>query len=175
MFKNLAIRIGLGVLGVAAVLVWWTIHPGASNTKNVTKIPASVWGGGPTTITVEAETSCDASMNITFSDHSKPAGQQPILDAHEPMSAKTGSWTVSVPDKAGGYIELDAVHPKAGDWLKWRVLFNGQVVREEKEVLDKDLQPNTAFFVQVYFDDFSKALDQMKETSSDQPSSSEDN
>jgi len=162
MFKNLAIRIGLGVLGTAAVLTWWTIHPGASNTKNITKIPAAVWGGGPTTITVEAESSCGATMNFTFSDHSKPAGEQPILDAHEPIATKTGSWTVSVPDKVGGYIELDAVHPKAGDWLKWRVLFNGQVVKEEKEILDKDLEPNTAFFLQLYFEDYSKALDEMK-------------
>jgi len=98
MFKNLAIRIGLGVLGTAAALTWWTLHPGPS-----------------------------------------------------------------------------AEHPKAGDWLKWRVPFNGQVVKEEKEVLDKDLEPNTAFFLQSYFDDYSKALDEMKGYSREPSSSSDSN
>ncbi len=167
MFKKLAIRIGLSVLGVAATLTWWTIRPGGSHTQSADKIPAAVWGGGPTTITVEAESSCAASVNITFSDHSKPVGEQTVLSAREQMAGATGSWTVAVPDKVGGYIELDATHPKAGDWLKWRVLFNGQVIKEEKEVLDKDLEPNTAFFLQLYFDDYSQALEEMKEYSSE--------
>jgi len=33
------------------------------------------------------------------------------------------------------------------------------VVKEEKEVLDKDLEANTAFFLQLHFDDYSKALE----------------
>ena len=175
MFKSLAMRIGLGVLGTAAVLTWWTIHPGPSHTQNANKIPAAVWGGGPTTITVEAEGSCASTMRISFSDHSKPVGEQPILETLEKMPTGSRSWTVAVPDKVGGYIEFEAEHPKAGDWLKWRVLFNGQVVKEEKEVLDKDLEPNTAFFLQLYFDDYSKALDEMRGYGTEPSSSSENN
>jgi len=169
--KNLAIRVGLGVLGTATVLTWWALHPGPSHTQNVNKIPATVWGGGPTTITVEAEGSCASSMRISFGDHSKPVGEQPILETLEKMPSGSRSWTVAVPDKVGGYIEFEAEHPKAGDWLKWRVLFNGQVVKEEKEVLDKDLEPNTAFFLQLYFDDYSKALDEMRGYGAESPSS----
>ena len=163
--KKLAIRLGLGVLGTAAVLTWWTIHPGTSHTQTANKIPASVWGGGPTKITVEVESSCAAHMDITFSDHSKPAGEQRNLETRETMAAGAGlrTWSVEVPDQVGGYLEFEADHPKAGDWLKWRVIFNGKVIREEREALEKDLEPNTAFFLQLYFDDYSKAIEEMSE------------
>jgi hypothetical protein len=165
MLKKLAIRLGLGVLGTAAVLTWWTIHPGPSHTQTANTIPASVWGGGPTKITVEVESSCAAHMDITFSDHSKPAGEQKSLETRETMAAGAGSrsWSVDVPDQVGGYLEFEADRPKAGDWLKWRVSFNGKVIKEEREVLEKDLEPNTAFFLQLYFDDYSKAVDEMSE------------
>src|SRR5215475_14449893 len=164
MFKKLAIRLGLGVLGTAAVLTWWTIHPGTSHTQTASSIPASVWGGGPTKITVEVESSCAAHMDITFSDHSKPAGEQRSLETRETIAVGDGprSWSVDVPNEVGGYLEFEADHPKAGDWLKWRVIFNGKVVREEKEVLEKDLEPNTAFFLQLFSDDYSKVPDQMQ-------------
>jgi len=172
--KKLAIRLGLSVLGVAAVLTWWTIHPGPSHTQTASRIPASVWGGGPTKITVEVESSSAAHMDITFSDHSKPAGEQRSLETREMMAAGAGpkSWSVEVPNQVGGYLEFEADHPKAGDWLKWRVSFNGKLIKEEREVLDKDLEPNTAFFLQLYFDDYSKALDEMQGYGSE---SSEDN
>ena len=170
--KRLVIRLGLSVLGIAAVLTWWTIHPGSLHTQSASKIPVSVWGGGPTKITVEAESSSAAHMDITFADHSKPAGEQPMLDTSERVGTGIHSWSVEVPNEVGGYLEFEAEHPKAGDWLKWRVLFNGRLVKEEKEVLDKDLEPNTAFFLQLHFDDYSKALDEMKGYGSD---ASEDN
>src|SRR5262249_7101024 len=87
MFKKLAIRVGLSVLGTAAVLAWWTIHPGTSHTKTANRIPTLIWGGGPTKITVEVESSSAAHMDITFSDHSKPAGEQPTLETREMMAA----------------------------------------------------------------------------------------
>ena len=169
MLKNLAIRLGLTILGVAITLTWWTLHPGKSNTQSKNSIPASVWGGGATKIEVEAESSSGASMNISFSDHSKPAGEQPILETQEKLTANGGTrtWSVNVPDKVGGYIELDAEHPKAGDWLKWRVLINGKVVNEDKQVLEKDLEPNTAFFLQLYYPEYGKALDENKESGSE--------
>jgi hypothetical protein len=177
MFKKLAIRIGLAVLGMVAVLTWWTIHPGPAHTETRSKIPASVWGGGPTKITVEVESSSAAHMDITFSDHSKPAGEQQSLETRETMAAGSGprSWSVDVPDKVGGYLEFEADSPKPGDWLKWRVSFNGKVIKEEKEVLDKALEPNTAFFLQLFFDDYSKALQEMQGNNPEPAASDEDN
>jgi len=171
--KKFLIGIGLTVLGMTAVLTWWTIHPGPSHTQAMNKIPLAVWGGGPTKITVEAESSTPVTMGFTFADHSKPAGEQPMIDASEKAAAGIHSWRVEVPNQVGGYIELEAQHPKAGDWLKWKVSFNETVLKEEKEVLDKDLEPNTAFFLQLHFDDFSKAAEEMGGAAAPVPSSDE--
>ncbi|HLK03746.1 MAG TPA: hypothetical protein VKT53_04830 [Candidatus Acidoferrum sp.] len=173
--KKLLVGAGLSIVGIAAVLTWWTVHPAPSHLQSSNKIPASVWGGGPTKITLETESSTPVTMSITFADHSKPAGEQPILETAEKTISGIHSWSVSVPNQVGGYIEVEAQHPKAGDWLKWKVGFNGHVVKEEKETLDKDLEPKTAFFLQLHLDDYSKALDEMQEVQPTTSESPEDN
>jgi hypothetical protein len=53
------------------------------------------------------------------------------------------------------YIELDADHPNAGDTLTMRVHMNGKLADEQTDKLDQPLEPNTAFFVQDHYDDYS--------------------
>jgi hypothetical protein len=167
MLKKLLIRLGLAALSVAITLTWWTLRKGDSHAQSSNSIPAEVWGGGPTKITVEAESSTTATMRISFSDHSRPAGEQPMLETYEKMPVGARSWSVNVPDQVGRYLELGADHPKAGDTLKWRVLINGSVVNEDTQSLEKELAPNTAFFLQLYYDEYAKAREENHESGSE--------
>jgi hypothetical protein len=162
MFKKLAIRVGLALLGMVITLTWWTYHGHDTSTESQDQIPTSVWGGGPAKITVEVETTTPATMRIDFNEHDKEPGQQKMLQTWEKISAGTKTWTVEAPAKVGGYIELGADHPKVGDKLKWRVTINGQQVGQEEWTLEKELEKGTAMFLQLYFDDYSKAPQELE-------------
>jgi len=164
--KKLLIRGGISLLGMAAVLVWWTIRPGSSNTRSSDHIPAKVGNGG-TTLQVAVETSSPATMRIDFSDLSKPAGSQQFIQTWEKIPASSRTWNVDVQPGFGGYIELDADGPKPGDSLRMDVKVNGQSVGHETDRLNQPLPPGTAFFVQEHFDDYSKASQEMNGSASD--------
>ena len=154
--KTLAIRAGLAVLGVAITLAWWTIHPGDSHTQSSSHIPDKVWAGG-NDLEIEVESSVAATMRVSFSQHDKPAGEQQTLETYEKIPAGARSWTISVPARVGGYIEIEAEKPNSGDKLAMKVKSNGKIVDEQAEKLEGPLQAGTAFFLQVHFDDYSKA------------------
>jgi hypothetical protein len=141
------------VLGLVLVLGWWTISGNRISTNPAQdKIPKSVFGGGAAKIEIEAETTSAARMLVSFSDDS---GER-HLETYEDVPAGTYHWSVDVPNEIGGYVELNAVEPKAGDRLKFRVLSNGRTVFEDSDQLAEALEPGYAFFVQAYFDDYSK-------------------
>ena len=154
--KKLAIRAGLALLGMAMVLTWWTIHPGDSHTQSSSHIPDKVWSGG-NTLEIEVESTVAATMRVSFSQHDKPAGEQQTLETYEKIAVGTRSWTISVPAKVGGYIEIEAEKPNPGDRLTMKVKANGKLVDEQTEKLEGPLQSGIAFFLQVHFDDYSKA------------------
>ena len=157
MFKNLLVRAGVGVLGIAVMLAWWSFHGGSSNTATVEKIPAKVWNGGAGTLTVEVEASCPAKMSINFEEREGEVGSRRNLQTWEQVGPGSHSWTIDVPSRVGGYIELGAVEPKVGDTLTWRIKLNGQVVDEQTEALQEALKPGYAFFLQSYFEDYATA------------------
>lgn len=163
MLKSLAVRIVLAVLGIAVTLTWWSVRGGRdSKTQGQDHIPTAALGGGPVKITVEAESTTAATMAIDFNEHDKAPGEQRLLHTWEKFSGGSKTWTVECPAQVGGYIELDADHPHAGDKLKWRVTINGELIKEEEWTLDKELEPNTAMFLQLYFDDYAKAPQEVK-------------
>jgi hypothetical protein len=171
--KTLAIRAGLAVLGVAITLAWWTIHPGDSHTQSSSHIPDKVWAGG-NELEIEVESSVAATMRVSFSQHDKPAGEQQTLETYEKIPAGTRAWTISVPSRVGGYIEIEAEKPAVGDKLAMKVKSNGRLVDQQTEKLEQALQSGTAFFLQVHFEDYSKA-DSEREDSGGESSSGEDN
>jgi hypothetical protein len=141
------------VLGLVLVLGWWTITGNSISTEPAQdKIPTSVFGGGSAKLEIEAEASTPARMLVSFSDDSGDRH----LETYEDVGAGTYRWSVDVPSAIGGYVELNAVAPKAGDRLKFRVLSNGRQVFEDSDELEKPLEPGYAFFVQAYFDDYAK-------------------
>lgn len=141
------------VLGLLLVIGWWTISGNRISTSPAQdRIPASVWGGGAGKLQIEAETTTPATMAVSFSDES---GER-HLETYERVAAGTHRWTIDVPNATGGYVELNADAPKAGDRLKFRIAANGRTVFEDSDQLEKPLEPGYAFFVQAYFDDYAK-------------------
>jgi len=159
--KSVLIRLGLAALGVAATLTWWTLHPGNSHTQSSDQIPSKVWTGGHT-LAVEVESDAAATMRISFSQHDKPIGEQQTLETYEKIPAGARSWTIDVPSQVGGYIEIQAENPNVGDRLSMRIRVDGKLIDEQIEKLDAALQPNTAFFLQDHFDDYSNAASEAK-------------
>jgi hypothetical protein len=143
------------VLGLVLVIGWWTITGNSVFTEPAQdKIPASVFGGGGGKLEIEAETTGAATMAVSFSDES---GER-HLETYERVPAGTYHWSVDVPSEIGGYVELNADAPKAGDRLKFRIVSNGRTVFEDSDQLDQPLEPGYAFFVQAYFDDYAKGV-----------------
>lgn len=155
MLKRLLLRVGLSVLGCVATLLWWTYHDKGSSVHSSSHIPAKVAeGGNQLEVSVEANTPC--TLRIDFHDLRKPPGSQMLLQSWEKIATGSHSWTIDVPSGIGGYIELDADHPEPGATLTERVSINGKETFNETDRLDSALEPNTAFFVQVYYEDYSK-------------------
>ncbi len=157
--KKLAIREDLAVLGMAITLTWWTMHRGDSHTQSSSRIPDQVWSGGHT-IEIEVESTSAATMRVSFSQHDKPAGQQQTLETYEKIAAGARSY---VPAHVG-YIEIGADKPSPGDKLAMKVKSNGKLVTEQTEKLDQPLQSGYAFFLQVHYDDYSKAGSEREES-----------
>jgi hypothetical protein len=141
------------VLGMVLVLGWWSFTGNSISTSPTTdKIPASVWGGGAGVLEIEAETTTPARMSLSFSRDA----QDEHIETYEDVPAGTFRWKIDVPSATSGYVELNALAPKPGDRVQFRILSNGRAVFEDVEQLDQPLEPGYAFFVQAYFDDYAK-------------------
>ena len=143
------------VLGLVLVLGWWTVTGNLISTERAQdRIPASVWGGGAGKLVIEAETTTRSRMLVGFSRNQQ--SDEYHLETYEDVPAGTYRWSVDVPSDTGGYVELNAVAPRSGDKLKFRVVSNGRTVFEDSDELTEPLEPGYAFFVQAYFDDYAK-------------------
>jgi hypothetical protein len=157
--RKLLVRGGLSLLGIALTLTWWTYGPKGRSVASEDHIPAKVGTGGQA-LQIEAESSSPATMRVSFEDLSKSVGEQELLQSWENIPAGTHSWSIDVPLGVGGYIELGADHPNTGDTLSMRVRMNGRLLDEQTEKLNAPLEPNTAFFLQDHFDDYSDPAQQ---------------
>lgn len=146
---NIIKRAVLGLLGVVVMLAYWSFT-GSGNTSEIKGIPAKVGQGGGGLMSIEVESTSPARFSIDFGDdHSTQQFWMPA-----PAGAHT--WTMDIPKEAGGYIELNAENPKAGDKLSWKIRLNGKIVDQQSETLEKPLTDGYAFFLQAYYDDYSE-------------------
>jgi hypothetical protein len=153
--RKLAVRVLWGALGLAVMIGYWTLRGGGdSRTEPSRRIPARVWDGGGGTLVVRIETSCAATMRVSFWER-KDDGRS--LETWEPVGPGEHSWTIDVPKQTGGTIELGGEQPKLGDTLKWTGSLNGQTIDEQSDSLDEALKPGYAFFLQAEYDDYSEA------------------
>jgi len=157
MLKNLAVRVGLAVLGVVVMLAWWSFRGDGGKSSTVEKIPAKVWNGGAGTLTIEIETTCATRMSINFEEYEVDFEKRRNLGAWEKAAPGSHSWTIDVPAKVGGYIDLTAENPKVGDKLSWKIRLNGRIVDEQSQTLDAPLQSGYAFGLQVHYQEYATA------------------
>ena len=154
--NKLFLRIGLSAAGLAVALLWWTYHDTGSKAQSVSHIPAKLAAGG-NQLEISADATTASTLRVSFEDLGKPAGQQILIESWEKVPAGSRSWTIDVPGGVGGYIELNADHPNPGDTLTARIKINGQEIDHQTDKLERALEPNTAFFVQFHYEDFSRA------------------
>src|SRR5262245_63630413 len=144
----------LTLAGMAVTLAWWSIRPGHDNHSSAEHIPASVWDGGGGVLTIATDASCPATLRVSFYESDKEIGQGRQLETWEKIPAGSRSWTIQVPPRASGTVELDAETPKVGDRLRYTLTMNGHVVDEQSQSLDEELASGYAFFLQTMFDDY---------------------
>lgn len=154
--SNLLKRGALAILGMVVCLAWWSIRGGDGGGETVRGIPQKIWEGGAGTMTIDVETSGPARLNITCSQ-ALEGDEERSLECWAEMEAGTHSWTIELPAGGGGYIDLTAEEPAVRARLGWTVRVNGEIVAEETQTLDKPLEPNYAFGLQVFMDDYSTA------------------
>jgi len=153
--RKLLVRVLSGALGVAVVLGYWTWRGGGdSRTQTQSSIPARVWDGGGGSLAVRIETTCAATMRISFHERNDDGR---ALETWEALGPGEHSWTIDVPRGAGGTVVLGAEQPKVGDTLRWTISLNGQTIDEQSETLDEALRQGYAFFLQSEYDDYAEA------------------
>jgi hypothetical protein len=144
------------LLGVVVMIGYWTFMGPGTQSDSMSRIPEKVWEGGAGTMQIEVESTGPAQMRVSFDENSE-SDDANSLDTYEDVSAGFHAWTIDLPANAGGYVEFGASKPNVGDKLSMKVIVNGKLAYEENSTLDEPLKPNYAFFVQAYFDDYSKA------------------
>jgi len=149
--ENLLKRAILAVLGVAVMIAWWTFTGDPGSHNEVKGIPAKVWEADGGTLAVEVDTTSAARFSISFGDEKDRS-----MTAWTKVDAGSHPWSLEIPRGAGGYIELDAENPKVGDKLQWKITLDGNTVDEQSETLNEPLKSGYAFFLQSYYDDYSK-------------------
>jgi hypothetical protein len=90
LMKKLLLRGGISLLGLAVVLAWWTYGPKGRSRPAESSIPAEVGVGGQK-LEIEADSSCPATMRVSFEDLSRPSGQQELLNSWEKIPAGSRS------------------------------------------------------------------------------------
>ena len=159
--NKLLVRIGLSILGMVLTLAWWTYHDTGSHAQSVSHIPNKVLTGG-NLVELSTEASTASTVRITFEDLHKQSGSQILMEAWEKIPAGAKTFTIDVPSGIGATIDVGADHPNVGDTLSARVKINGKEIEYQTDKLQTALEPNTAFFVQFSYDDFSKATSEAK-------------
>lgn len=144
-------RAAFGVLGLVIVLAWWTLTGKHESTPSMDKIPSKVWEGGAGHVTIEVDSSDPATLRADFekADPSDPSKPHQRLQTWEKVAAGQHSWTIDVPSGTLGTLEFEAVGPKPGSKLSWTVHAGGKQIAQETQTMDKPLQANEAFFLQI--------------------------
>ncbi len=112
-------------------------------------IPASVFGGGAATLTIEATASAPARVTAVFE------GDE-LLETHQDVPAGTHTFTVDVPANVSGIVEVGIDNPDAGTRVELVCRVNGEFVGRDGRTLDVPLEEGYAFFAQIAFDDFAR-------------------
>lgn len=152
-------RLLFGILGVALTLGYWSVKGWIAGDANasVSHIPDKVWDGGGGKVIVEAETTEQARVSLSFetNDSVGDSGHR-MLETWERVGAGLHTWSIDVPAGVGGTAEIDADEPKVGSKVRIAVKVDGRTAAEDTQVLNEPLRAGYGFFAQVALDDYAK-------------------
>lgn len=153
--KRLLIRAGVSLVGMVAVLGWWTITGRHNDSTSVAsrKMPAKILGGGGSQVTIEVDVNGPAEIGFMGSLPRKPGGEQTLEEHSERMTAGTHFWAVELGPHASGTFDLRALEPQVGNKLSWTVKVDGKEIARETDVLDKPLRSGEAQGLQAAIED----------------------
>lgn len=167
--KQLAQRLVVAVLGVAATLAWWTFRGGGSSGKELASMPAQVWSGGAG-VTIEAELSHAGFVRAVF-ERRKPGGKEhehELLTVHHKLPPGAHSFSLAVPDGVSGSVEVEVDPANTPVGASTRVaLVAGGKRHEDKQSLSAPLGKGEALFAQIELDDWAKGV--LEDESVDEP------
>jgi len=154
--SGLAKKVGGAILGLAVMLAWWTLTGGGNGRAPDSSIPAEVFGGGATQVTVEASANEPAEMiTMLFEPADRP--HEKGAQAVEKFGPGPKSWTIRMPPGTGGYLELRSPAPKVGSHIEWVVKVNGREVARESQTLEEPLKEGYGFALMYEVDDFAQS------------------
>jgi len=154
---GVAKRIGLGALGVALMLGFWTVKGWLVGEASATSahIPDKVWEGGGGSVVLEVETTGPARVSASFetNDQVDNAGHK-FLETWERVEPGLHLYTVELPREVSGIVEAGIDDPKVGARVRVAVKVHGETVAEDSQTLTEPLQAGYGFFAQVELDDY---------------------
>lgn len=148
---RLAIRAVIAVVGLGAVLLYWTFsgnHKSGSSTS-ASKIPAKILGGGGQRVIVDVDTNAPARLAFMGDLPRKPNGDQSTEEDTEQFTPGHHTWAVELGPKATGTFFLESINPQVGAQLSWKITVDGKQLADESQTLDKPLQAGYAFGLQA--------------------------
>ncbi|HZR27668.1 MAG TPA: hypothetical protein VFA71_02725 [Terriglobales bacterium] len=159
MAVRLALRAAVAMIGLAAVLAYWTLtdkgHKGATSTSS-DKMPAKILGGGGQKLAIDVDTTGPAQLAVDTYIPRKPDqsinDDQPTEEHVEKFGPGHHTWVIELAPRTGGTFEFEAINPQVGTQLSWTVTLGGKQIAQESDTLDKPLQPGYAFFLQAKID-----------------------
>jgi len=149
-------RGALTILGVALTLGFWTARDRLTDhaSASLANIPEQVWDGGAKVV-VEVETSAKARVSASFeTDNPQDDAAHRYLETWQRVDPGVHSFTIDVPARVGGMVEIDSEEPKVGDTVRIALKIDGRVVAEDHARLDETLRPGYGFFAQLTLDDY---------------------
>ncbi|MGH9676307.1 MAG: hypothetical protein ACRD36_04330 [Candidatus Acidiferrum sp.] len=149
--NKLAVRAGLAILGMVAMLAWWTFTGNKSDSKtgSATKMPEKKFGGGGPKVTIEVEVNGPATLGFMGTLPRKADDSQPLEEDAERIAPGTHIWNIELAPHTSGTFDLRANNPQVGNKLSWHVTVDGKEMAHESDTLDKPLQGGYAQDLQV--------------------------
>ena len=144
--------------GVLICIAVWTVQgrlSGGGGSHSANAIPAEVWGGGGSVVTIEAEASEPAVVSASFA-HNQPVGDSDdeSLETWQKVDAGKHTFNVSVPSDVSGSVWLRVEKPSVGATIKLAVKVDGKPVSEDFDRLEAPLEAGYGFAVGVDLDDY---------------------
>lgn len=152
--KRKAIGLVLGIIGLAGWLGYHSIFGDKSSSKELDKIPQTVFAGGGGDLTLSISTNKPAYLLAHFI-HGDDENDR--INAREQLKEGEHYLKIDLPaDLSYGYFELEIPQAPVGSQLSWTVSFEGREVLNQHDELPEPLKENQAFFLQMEFSDLNE-------------------